>query len=61
MLIWTSYCFRLTVIEVEFLQEYSKTMKPLSKALDIIQSEQNSFIGFELPILHELHKKIKKV
>ena len=54
-------CIRLTVVEIEFLQEYCKTMKPLSRALDILQSEKSCFMGFLLPTLYELCNKLEKV
>ena len=54
-------CFRLSVVEIEFLQKLCKTMKPLSKALDILQSEKTSFIEYLLPTLYEMCFKLEKI
>ena len=48
-------------MEIEFFQEFGKTMKPLSKALDILQSEKTCFKGYLLPTLYEPSIKLEKI
>ena len=36
-------------------------MKPITKALGILQSEKNAYMGWLLPILYELLSKMEKV
>lgn len=45
--------------EVCFLSEYCKVMKPVAKALDICQAENNCYIGILLPTLLSLRNKLE--
>ena len=37
--------------EVKFLEEYISVMKPVTQALNILQSEGKMFMGFLLPMI----------
>ena len=49
----------LLVNQVNFIKEYRRVMQPLACALDIMQGEQNMYIGYLLPTLVSLEKKLK--
>lgn len=49
--------YRFSPAEVAFLREYCTTMKPLVKALNILQSESNTCMGWLLPVIHQLQSK----
>ena len=36
-------------------------MKPISKAIDILQCEKNVYMGWLLPTVYQLHSKMEKV
>ncbi|CAB4026702.1 transposase, partial [Paramuricea clavata] len=46
--------------EIRFLQEYYKSMQPFAQALDILQAEDNAYMGYLLPVLYMLQDKLKK-
>uniref|UniRef100_H3AVY0 BED-type domain-containing protein n=1 Tax=Latimeria chalumnae TaxID=7897 RepID=H3AVY0_LATCH len=50
---------RLREIELIFLDEYCRVMEPLACALDILQGESKCFIGFLLPTISALQKKLE--
>lgn len=52
---------RLYPAEVGFLREYCITMKPLLKALNILQSESSVYLGWLLPVIHQLLSKLNRL
>ena len=48
-------------MEQDFLYEHANTMRPFAKAINILQSEHYSFMGFLLPTLYELLHKLEKM
>lgn len=52
---------RLSPVEISFLEEYAKTMGPLAKALNILQSETDVQMGWLLPTLMLLIAKLNKI
>lgn len=44
--------------EVKFLEEYISVMKPVTQALNILQSEGKMFMGFLLPTISILREKL---
>ncbi|XP_018956210.2 uncharacterized protein LOC109086182 [Cyprinus carpio] len=51
----------LSPAEVAFLREYSITMKPLMKASNILQSESSVYMGWLLPVIHQLLSKLNRL
>jgi hypothetical protein len=51
----------LSVNQVNFIKEYCCVMQPLACALDILQGEQNMYIGYLLPTLVSLKFKLKSL
>ena len=47
--------------EIKFIHEYVKVMKPISIALDILQSETKCFLGFIAPTLTKLKEKLEQL
>ncbi|XP_048103459.1 uncharacterized protein LOC125297258 isoform X1 [Alosa alosa] len=47
--------------EISFLEEYSRVMKPVAAALDILQAETNSYMGWLLPTVYHLEGKLLKM
>ncbi|KAG0431312.1 hypothetical protein HPB47_021909 [Ixodes persulcatus] len=43
----------------KFMEEYCNVMKPLSCALDVLQKKEHMFIGYLLPALAILEKRVK--
>ena len=52
--------YRLCPAEVAFLTEYCSVMKPVVKALNILQSETNTHLGWLLPVIFELQAKLSR-
>ncbi|KAI2646926.1 hypothetical protein H4Q32_029683 [Labeo rohita] len=52
---------RLNPAEVVFLREYCITMKPLLKASNIFQSESSVYLGWLLPVIHQLQSKLNRL
>ncbi|KAB5562398.1 hypothetical protein PHYPO_G00017370 [Pangasianodon hypophthalmus] len=51
----------LNPAEVSYLSEYCIVMKPVSMALNILQSETNTQMGWLLPTIYLLDSKLKKM
>ncbi|XP_051792179.1 E3 SUMO-protein ligase ZBED1-like [Erpetoichthys calabaricus] len=51
----------LSPAEVAFLREYCITMKPLVKASNILQSESSTYMGWLLPVIHQLLSKLNRL
>ncbi|KAJ8416379.1 hypothetical protein AAFF_G00356670 [Aldrovandia affinis] len=51
----------LNPAEVAFLSEYCTVMKPLVRALNILQSETNTHMGWLLPTIYQLEVKLKRM
>jgi len=51
----------LTPNEEQFLQEYSRIMKHIADALDVLQGDKNIGLGFLLPTIAELKEKLQKL
>jgi hypothetical protein len=49
-----------SVNRVNFINEYCSVMQPFACALDILQGEQNIYIGYLLPTWVLLEKKLKR-
>jgi len=47
--------------EEQFLQEYSRIMKHIADALDVLQGDKNIGLGFLLPTIAELKEKLQKL
>lgn len=47
--------------EFEYIKEYIICAAPMAEALDIMQSEKNTYYGIVLPCLIDLRKKLKKI
>ena len=47
--------------EIMFLDEYERVMKPISNALDQLQSEKYSYLGCLLPVILNLEKSLDAV
>ena len=47
--------------EITFLDEYERVMKPISTALDQLQSEKYSYLGCLLPVILNLEKSLEAV
>lgn len=45
---------KLKASEFEFLEEYRRVMEPLVKSIDLLQGEENCFLGFILPTLFQI-------
>ena len=53
-------CFnRFTPVEIAFLTEYAKTMRPVAKALDVLQGETNVHMGWLVPTITLLKAKLQ--
>ena len=52
------YVARLTNTEVAFLEEYVCIMKPVTQALNILQTETKMYMGYLLPTICILQEKL---
>ncbi|KAI2645468.1 Zinc finger BED domain-containing protein 4 [Labeo rohita] len=52
---------RLSPAEIVFLTEYCTVMKPLVTALNILQSETNTHLGWLLPVVFQLEAKLSRL
>ncbi len=52
---------RLNPADVSYLSEYCIVMKPVSMALNILQSETNTQMGWLIPTIYLLDSKLKKM
>ncbi|XP_061490288.1 uncharacterized protein LOC133388318 [Rhineura floridana] len=50
---------RITAAEIEVVQEYTEIMEPLAQSLDILQWENGMFMGYLLPTLCNLDRKLE--
>ncbi|XP_061490451.1 uncharacterized protein LOC133388503 isoform X2 [Rhineura floridana] len=50
---------RITAAEIEVVQEYTEIMEPLAQSLDILQLENGMFMGYLLPTLCDLDRKLE--
>ncbi|XP_061440772.1 uncharacterized protein LOC133364372 [Rhineura floridana] len=50
---------RITAAEIEVVQEYTEIMEPLAQSLDILQREKGMFMGYLLPTLCNLDRKLE--
>ncbi|XP_042309534.1 uncharacterized protein LOC121923293 [Sceloporus undulatus] len=50
---------RITPAEALALQEYTEVMGPLAQALDILQQDSGMFMGYLLPTLYNLDRKLQ--
>lgn len=53
--------YRLSPAEIAFLKEYCTVMKPVVKALNILQSETNTHMGWLLPVIFQLQAKLRRL
>lgn len=51
---------RLSQAEIAFLNEFCSVMRPVVKALNILQSETNTHLGWLLPVIFELQSKLRR-
>ncbi|KAF0704577.1 Uncharacterized protein FWK35_00037648, partial [Aphis craccivora] len=49
---------RFTNQEIQLIQEYCEVMTPLAESLDFLQGEESMFMGYLLPTLYALDKKL---
>ncbi|KAL4131068.1 hypothetical protein QTP88_008419 [Uroleucon formosanum] len=47
--------------EIQLMNEYNEVMLPLADTLDFLQGEESMYMGFLLPSLHALEKKLKAI
>lgn len=53
--------YRLSPAEIAFLSKYCTVMKPVVKALNILQSETSTHMGWLLPVILQLQGKLKRL
>lgn len=51
----------LSPAEIVFITEYCTEMKPVVKALNILQSETNTHMGWLLPVVFQLQAKLSRL
>jgi hypothetical protein len=47
--------------ELQFLDGYATVLRPLATALDILQGDQNCYLGYVLPALRKIYNTIFKI
>lgn len=52
---------QLTPNEEQYLKEYSKIMRFCTEALDVLQGQENIALGYLLPTIYLLKKKLKRL
>ena len=52
---------RLTQAEIAFLDEFCCVMRPVARALNVLQSETNTHLGWLLPVIVELQSKLRRL
>jgi len=52
---------RFTLQEIQLMNEYCDVMSPLADTLDFLQGEESMYMGFLLPSLYALEKKLKAI
>lgn len=45
--------------EITFMKEYCKVMAPLATSLDLLQGDKQVYMGYLLPTLYALEKKME--
>ncbi|XP_061477277.1 uncharacterized protein LOC133381813 [Rhineura floridana] len=53
------YLPRITAAETVVVQEYTEVMEPLAQSLDILQRENGMLMGYLLPTLYSLDRKLE--
>lgn len=53
--------YRLSPAEIAFLTEYCTVMKPVVKALNLLQSETNTHMGWLFPVIFQLKVKLSRL
>ncbi len=49
-----------TAVETTFIKEYCDLMKPVAQALDILQGDKHAYLGYLLPTISLLKKKLQE-
>lgn len=52
---------RLDSNEVQLINEYCEVMEPIASTLDFLQGEKGMYMGFFLPTIHALDKKLDQL
>lgn len=52
---------KLKSVELEFIKEYVNTMKPIAKAIDLLQGEQNCFLGLVIPVIKQIKESLNNL
>lgn len=52
---------KLKSSELEFLEEYRNVMQSLAKGIDLLQGEENCYLGFILPILLQIRETLNSL
>lgn len=53
--------YRLSPTEIDFLMQYCTVMKPVTEALNILQSEMNTHMGWLFPVIFQLKAKLGRL
>ena len=51
---------RFSQAEIAFLDEFCCVMRPVARALNVLQSETNTHLGWLLPVISELQSKLRR-
>jgi hypothetical protein len=52
---------RFSPEELQFLDGYATVLRPLATALDILQGDQNCYLGYVFPALRKIYNAIYKI